>query len=231
VTTGAGSALAGGAIAPGAAGDPTARARCSGYDRWVSVTSSARRSAAPVGDVPWLRVGGLLVLAWWTVRLATGVADWCFMDFVNLAFHEAGHVFATPFGRTVHYLGGTLGQLAVPVILVGYFLVRRHQPAGAAFAFWWLGESLVNVATYMADARTLALPLVGGGDHDWNELFYRFGVLDESSVAAISGATRGAGVAVMVLGLLWWAALSAPERFRDRIRRGLPDHRLQGLLD
>ena len=62
-----------------------------------------------------------------------GAATGCPLDFVNLAFHEAGHLFLAPFGETLHYLGGTLGQLAVPFVLGGYYLVARPtRPLGAA---------------------------------------------------------------------------------------------------
>ena len=56
----------------------------------------------------------LVPVAWWSFTLATGVSDWCFLDLVNLAFHEAGHLIMSVAGVTLHYLGGTLVQLAVP---------------------------------------------------------------------------------------------------------------------
>jgi hypothetical protein len=139
------------------------------------------------------------------------------MDLVNLAFHEAGHVFLGAFGHIVHVLGGTIFQLGVPALLVWYFLARRRDPFAAAFCAWWTGESLIHVATYMADARDLALPLVGGGEHDWNELFFRFGVLDEPSVHAISGATRWLGALVMLLALAWGLLFVLPRRVRARL--------------
>lgn len=156
------------------------------------------------------------------MRLATGAADSCPIDLVNLAFHEAGHLVFTPFGATLHYLGGTIGQVAVPVLLGWYFLARREQPAGAAFCGWWAGENLVNISVYMADARDLALPLVGGGDHDWNELFHRFGLLAEDSVRSVATATRGLGVVTMVAGVLWvaWHALHGSIRARFAAPRG-----------
>jgi hypothetical protein len=146
--------------------------------------------------MPWLR--GLLAIAlgWITLRLAAG-SQGCFLDLVNLAFHEAGHLFLSPFGETLHVLGGTLGQLVVPVGLAVYFLRARRDRFAAAVCLWWAGENLVHIATYMADARDLALPLVGGGEHDWNTLFYQFGLLGQDSVAAIAGTTRAAGFLVM----------------------------------
>jgi len=118
----------------------------------------------------------------------------------------------------VHYLGGTLGQLAVPALLAAYFLlIGQASPLGAAVCAWWLGENLVNVSVYMADARDLALPLVGGGDHDWNELFYRFGLLGETSVRVVSGGTLCAGIAMMLLGLGWVTLFALPSRAREAL--------------
>ncbi len=147
--------------------------------------------------IHWPRAALLALLLWWTIRLGSGAATWCFVDFVNLAFHEFGHLAFRPFGMTLHYLGGTLGQLFVPAMLVVYFALRRGEPSGSAFCLWWVGESLINVSIYMEDARELNLPLVGGGDHDWNELFYRFGLLGEESVARVAGTTHLLGTVIM----------------------------------
>jgi len=153
--------------------------------------------------VLWLRAVIVLGLGYWTVRLGSAAGAGCFLDLVNLPFHEAGHLFLTPFGQTMHFLGGTLGQLAVPIGLAVYFLVFQRQPFSAALCSWWAGENLVNISVYMADARDLALPLVGGGDHDWNTLFYQFGLLGASSVARVSTATHRAGVVVMLASVVW----------------------------
>ena len=171
---------------------------------------------------PWGRIVLLAVLAWWTLRLAAGTT-WIFLDYINLAFHEAGHVFLSFAGSTVHYLGGTIGQLLVPGLLVAYFLLRRQEPFAAAFCFWWFGQNLINISIYMADARELALPLVGGGDHDWNELFFRFGLLAEPSVERVSGLTFAFGVALMLLGLAWCAYFVLPPMTRAAVRDRLTD--------
>lgn len=172
----------------------------------------------------------LLVTGRWTLILAVGHSDRCFMDLVNLAFHEAGHVFLTPFGETMHFLGGSFGQLFVPALLIAYFLFRRPSLTGAAFCTWWLGESFVNVAYYMADARELAMPLVGGGVHDWNWIFFRFDLLDEPSVHFISGVTHGIGVTVMLAGLMWMAFFLLSPPLQDRIVDRIPE-RLRTLCD
>lgn len=194
-----------------------------------AIYASTRRD----GSISWPRAALALLLGWWTLSLGSGATSWCFLDYVNLAFHEAGHLVFAAFGHTIHYLGGTLGQLLVPIILIVYFVGWQNQRIGAAFSCWWLGENLINVSIYMADARELALPLVGGGDHDWNELFFRFGLLGESSVKRVSMATHDAGVAIMLLGVAWCAFLAAPpwwqDQLRDRVSRRLP--RLASLLD
>lgn len=103
--------------------------------------------------------------------------EYHFLDGVNLLFHEAGHLFANFFGRTMHFLGGTLGQLFFPVACALHFL-----KSGKFYEAWlmgvWLAESLMNTARYLGDAQDQALPLVGGHIHDWNWLLSQWGLLD-----------------------------------------------------
>ena len=171
----------------------------------------------------WLRGGLILLLGFWTVRLGSGAATGCFLDLVNLPFHEAGHIVLMPFGETMHFLGGTLGQLAVPALLVVYFLIRKRQPFAAAVCAWWAGENFINIAVYMADARDLALPLLGGGHHDWNTLFYEFGLLSHESVAFISTATHRVGAVIMLTGLAWAGYFLLSGRLKERIDALLAD--------
>jgi hypothetical protein len=180
----------------------------------------------------WLRIALLVLLAAWTALLGSKAQQGCFLDLINLAFHEAGHLVFMPLGSTMHFLGGTLGQLAVPILLLVYFLVRERRPFAAAFCAWWIGENLVDIAVYMADARSLALPLVGGGEHDWNVLFYRFGLLGQDSVARVASLTHALGVLIMLVGFAWGACLVLPERLREGVRRTVAIHfpALAGLI-
>jgi len=100
------------------------------------------------------------------------------LDSLNLVFHEAGHPLFSPFGETLSILGGTLMQLLVPAAVVVACWTKR-QAIGAALAGVWLFQNGFNIARYMADAREQALPLVGGGEHDWGTLFERWGVLSK----------------------------------------------------
>ena len=78
----------------------------------------------------------------------------------------------------------------------------------------------------MADARDLALPLVGGGDHDWNNLFYSFGLLGQESVTAVSAWTHRGAVLVMVASLAWLGTLlltgDSRRRFESLVEERLP---------
>jgi hypothetical protein len=179
--------------------------------------------ATDEGLVRWGRAALMALLVWWTLDIVSGHSTWHFVDWANLPFHEAGHVFLRPFGRTAHFLGGTLFQLLIPVVLGAYLALKRESPFGSACCAWWLGENLTNVAVYMADARELQLDLVGGGEHDWNEIFYRFGLLAEESVATVSATTRSLGVLVMLLGLAWAALFLLSAETRRRLTEPLTE--------
>ena len=103
--------------------------------------------------------------------------EYHFLDGVNLLFHEAGHLFLGFFGETIHFLGGTIGQLFFPVACALHFL-----QSGKLFETYlmgiWFAESLMNTARYLGDAQAQSLPLVGGHIHDWNWLLQRWGLLD-----------------------------------------------------
>jgi hypothetical protein len=62
------------------------------------------------------------------------------------------------------------------VFTARYFFYQRDR-TGAAFALLWFFGNFIDVSIYMADARFLKLPLIGGLDleaHDWRNLFNRF---------------------------------------------------------
>jgi hypothetical protein len=102
------------------------------------------------------------------------------LDSANLVFHEAGHPIFGLLGSTMGLYGGTLGQLAFPVaVIVKFWRDRNH--AALALGWVWLFENWLNIARYMADARARELPLVGGGDHDWFNIFLRWDVLQHDT--------------------------------------------------
>jgi len=122
------------------------------------------------------------------------------LDSANLALHEAGHPLVGILSSRASVYGGTLFQLAFPVAVAVHFHRRGHM-AGAAAGAVWLGENLLNVARYMADARAQLLPLVGGGDHDWTEIFTRWRILHLDT--RMAGLTRFLAVLVMMAALAW----------------------------
>lgn len=105
------------------------------------------------------------------------------LDHANLAFHEAGHLLFRLFGDSASLYGGTLMQFVFPVVTTLRFAQRGQTLAAAACAAWFC-ENLRYMALYMGDARAQALPLVGGGEHDWTEIFSRWGVLGSDTTIA-----------------------------------------------
>jgi hypothetical protein len=116
-----------------------------------------------------------------------------FLDSVDVAIHETGHLVFGPFGELLGFLGGTLFQIAMPVAFVAYFW-RRTDRHAATVALWWVAQNLWNVSVYVADARTQALPLVGGGEHDWAYLLGRFGWLEYDRALALDIRILGAAI-------------------------------------
>jgi len=103
--------------------------------------------------------------------------EYTLLDNFHLIVHEAGHLFFSFFGTFIQFLGGTLMQLIIPLLLLIIFY-RSFMPKGMQFAFFLLGHSFLNVSVYAADARTRALPLLGNGKHDWNYLLNEMNLLN-----------------------------------------------------
>ena len=156
----------------------------------------------------------LLLLLFWSWKfiftsIAANTAGKSFFHLVNLPFHEAGHVFLRPFGALLTSFGGTLGQLVMPLICIGVFLLRTRDTFAAAVSFWWFGENFLDIAPYIADARAGVLPLVGGntgrsspyGFHDWEFLLTETGLLRYDHTLARMA--HGFGSIIMLLALAW----------------------------
>ncbi|NOU11980.1 MAG: zinc ribbon domain-containing protein [Nitrospira sp.] len=135
------------------------------------------------------RAAVFVAMVWWgwtfiVTPLETNYTGESFFHLINLPFHEAGHVMFIPFGRFMTILGGTLGQILMPLICLGTFLVKTRDPFGAAVALWWTAESLMDIAPYINDARALDLMLIGGvtgketDGHDWNNILTMLGLLE-----------------------------------------------------
>ncbi|HPZ08136.1 MAG TPA: hypothetical protein PL110_08480 [Candidatus Eremiobacteraeota bacterium] len=104
-----------------------------------------------------------------SVPYLTQKTPYSLIDYVNLAFHEAGHfVLALQGSEFIHILGGTLGQLFVPCVFSIYFFKKKDYRA-FFFTIFWFFENFINISIYMADAPYQQLPLLGGDGvvHDW----------------------------------------------------------------
>jgi hypothetical protein len=122
------------------------------------------------------------------------------LDDANLAFHEAGHPIFGILGSTLGLYGGTLGQLVFPIVVMVTFW-RKKESIGFAVGSIWLFQNFLNIARYMADARAHVLPLVGSGEHDWTQIFSRWGVLPHD--IQIAGFLRTVGWLGMLTTVGW----------------------------
>ncbi|WP_321372498.1 zinc ribbon domain-containing protein [uncultured Desulfuromusa sp.] len=143
------------------------------------------------------------------VSIASNNAGESLLHLVNLPFHEAGHVVFRPFGQFITTLGGTLGQLLVPLICGGTLLFKTRDPFDAAVCSWWFGENFLDIAPYINDASAGILPLVGDntgssapyGFHDWEYLLTETGMLHHDQILA--RLAHGFGSFLMISAILW----------------------------
>ena len=99
------------------------------------------------------------------------------LDWVDLAFHEGGHVvFALLGNRFIYVAGGTIMQLLIPFAAMVHFL-KRKEKISAYVALFWVGQNFLGIGKYIADARAQQLDLVAGGVHDWTYLLETLGLL------------------------------------------------------
>ena len=134
---------------------------------------------------PLLRILTAAAIAAYGLARFRNAEHWDLLDDVNLAVHEAGHVFFQAFGDPLVVLGGSLLQVLLPTVFLAYFLVRRDRFA-ASVILAWVGASLSNVALYIGDAQAQELPLLGGENviHDWWYLLTEWDLLPHDGVIA-----------------------------------------------
>ncbi len=146
---------------------------------------------------PWIGSAVLLPLC---AYFALTRGAYTFLDAADLVIHEAGHVFFAPFGPFLRMAGGTLLQILLPLMLVGHFLWNDYR-FGAQVMLFWLGQNLVNISVYAADARARQLPLLGGdrAAHDWSYMLGRLGGLEYD--ALVGGVFFALAIVVFALAL------------------------------
>lgn len=157
-----------------------------------------------------------VLLLWWgktfiLTPLETNYTGESFFHLINLPFHEAGHLLFIPFGRFMMILGGSLGQVLMPLVCLATFLVKTRDPFGASVALWWVAESLMDLAPYINDARALDLLLLGGvtgketDGHDWNNILTMLGWLEYDH--RLAHLAYNIGIVFMLASLAWGGLL------------------------
>ena len=162
------------------------------------------------------RVVVFLLLLWWgraliVTPLETNYTGESFLHLINLPFHEAGHLVFIPLGRFMTILGGSLGQILMPLFCLATFLVKTRDPFGASVALWWTAESFMDIAPYINDARDMDLMLLGGvtgketDGHDWNNILTMLGWLEYDH--RLAHLTYNFGIVLMLASFAWGGLL------------------------
>lgn len=143
------------------------------------------------------------------VSLASNTAGNSFLHLINLPFHEAGHIIFRPFGAFITSLGGSLGQLLMPLVCLFVLRFKSRDAFGAAVCLWWFGENFLDMAPYIDDARSLSLPLIGGntgyrspyGFHDWEYILTESGLIRLDHTLARIAHVGGSVVMLVAIGM------------------------------
>lgn len=129
------------------------------------------------------------VLAVYFLWIAYNPMAGSFLDMVDLPIHETGHLLFRLFGEFMMVAGGSLFQVIVPAVFVGYFYWHEKYYS-AAIVLFWVGQSILNVFIYAADAVVMQLVLTSGltgsegSFHDWNYLLTTTGLIGATKTVA-----------------------------------------------
>ena len=106
----------------------------------------------------------------------------------------------------------------MPAVCAAVLLLRTRDPFGAAVAQWWLGQSFIDIAPYVNDARSLDLVLLGGVTgkdvadyHDWEFILRKLGLLTWDH--ALANLAKFTGT-ILMLAALGWAAFHLWQHFK-----------------
>ncbi len=129
-----------------------------------------------------------------------------FLDNVDLPIHETGHLLFRPLGEFMGIAGGSLFQVILPLVFALYFAWQRSYYS-AAIVTLWVGQSILNVWVYAADAVVMQLVLTSGftgsegSFHDWNYMLDHLGLL--GSTKTVAGIIRFVGTVTIMISGLW----------------------------
>jgi hypothetical protein len=141
------------------------------------------------------------LLSLYFLSIAYAPMNGSFLDMFDLPVHETGHLLFRAFGEFMMIAGGSLFQIIVPAVFVGYF-VWNEKYYSAAIVLLWVGQSILNVFVYAADAVVMQLVLTSGmtgsegSFHDWNYLLTATGLIN--STRTIAGLIRFFGTLTII---------------------------------
>lgn len=157
------------------------------------------------------------LLSLYFLLIAYAPLNGSFLDLVDLPIHETGHLLFRIFGEFMMVAGGSLFQVIMPAIFVGYF-VWHEKYYSAAIVLFWVGQSILNVFVYANDAVVMQLVLTSGftgsegSFHDWNYLLTETGLI--KSTKAVAGLIRFAGtltIVAAIVGAVYYSLFSQNE--------------------
>jgi hypothetical protein len=132
---------------------------------------------------------------------------------LTIGFHEIGHVICAPFGTLLMFLGGTIWQILIWLIVAVWEGYVRRRPRPAVLMLIITGHSFLNAAVYIGDAQARSLPLLfgaGPSHHDWGNILSMVNLLPfDGLLAALA---RLIGVALVLAAAAWgvWLAWVRP---------------------
>ena len=114
--------------------------------------------------INYLKASFIVLMAIYGLLCARDTSDMGMLDRVNVVPHEAGHLLLGWFGEFIGVIGGTIGQLFVPIAFTAYYFLNREF-FSSAITLFWTGQNFFGISLYVKDAQAMALPLVsvGGG--------------------------------------------------------------------
>lgn len=138
------------------------------------------------GRNPYWRLPILLYLAYGGMRHLGDPYHSTIFGGITFGIHELGHVLFSWAGEFLAIAGGSLCQIGAP-IAAGAALLKQRDWFGVVVALAWLAFSLFDMATYVGDARSQELPLLGLTDdpeHDWAYLLGALHLLEADHALA-----------------------------------------------
>ena len=149
---------------------------------------------------PW--IGSILlfpIIVWLIINNGNFIP---LLDHFTLLIHEGGHGIFRIFGSFIYTLGGSLMQILIGLLFIYYFYSNKKK-IGVQISLVYLGENLLNISKYAADAQAQRLPLLGGNKvyHDWNFLLSKMDILEYDQ--AVGGFFVVLGIITFLLALLF----------------------------